>query len=57
MISLSLIFIGFLLLALVITAIVVVGMIMLTNAADRDTVSAAREGWIHRRSEKDTEEE
>lgn len=45
------------LLAVVLLAAVIVGVIVLLNSGERDVVSTAREGWINRRSEKDQEPE
>lgn len=43
-------------LGLFLVAIVLcLGVFLLMAAGGRDTVSSAREGWLHRRSEKDQE--
>ena len=40
-------------LGLIMLGLVVAGIFMVIQAGQHDTVSTAREGWIHRRSEKD----
>jgi hypothetical protein len=42
-------------LLLLIGAGVAVGLVLLLQGGGRDSVSSAREGWLHRRSEKDQE--
>jgi hypothetical protein len=41
------------LLGLIILVGLIVGIILVMQSSQRDTVSKSREGWIHRRSEKD----
>ena len=41
---------------MILLAILVVGLFMMVRAGTRDTVSAAREDWIARRSDKDNRE-
>lgn len=55
--AMSLIVIVGCLLAVVLLAALIVGIIVILNSGERDVVSAAREGWINRRSEKDQERE
>ncbi len=45
------------LLAAVMLAALIVGVIVILNSGERDVVSMAREGWINRRSDKDHERE
>jgi hypothetical protein len=47
---------GCILAALVLAALVV-GIILIMNSGERDVVSTARQGWINRRSEKDEDQE
>lgn len=55
--AMSLIVIVGCLLALVLLAALIVGIIVILNSGERDVVSTAREGWINRRSEQNQEEE
>jgi hypothetical protein len=48
-----LIFVVSCILALIMLGLVIAGIVMVLQAGRRDTVSAAREDWIQRRSEKD----
>jgi hypothetical protein len=55
--AMSLIVIGGCLLAVVLLAALIVGIIVILNSGERDVVSTAREGWINQRSERDQEGE
>lgn len=55
--AISLIVIVGCLLAAVMLAALIVGVIVILNSGERDVVSMAREGWINRRSDKDHERE
>lgn len=55
--AISLIVIVGCLLAAVMLAALIVGIVVILNSGERDVVSTAREGWINRRSDKDHERE
>ena len=42
--------------ALIMLGLVVAGIVMVIRATQHDSVSSAREGWIQRRSEKDSQQ-
>ena len=44
------------LLAVVLLATLLIGIVVIVKSGERDVVSTARQGWINRRSEKDQEE-
>ena len=52
----SLLLLAVCLVSLVALAGLVIGIIVIVQSNQRDTVSSAREGWINRRSEKDEDE-
>jgi hypothetical protein len=54
MFSLSLLVIGGVL-ALLVLAGLIIGIILIIQSGERDVVSSARQDWIERRSEKDQE--
>ncbi|MDH3675604.1 MAG: hypothetical protein OES12_08925 [Anaerolineae bacterium] len=52
----TIIFVVSCILALIMLGLVVAGIAMVMKAGQRDSVSTARQGWIERRSEKDSQE-